>query len=46
MAGKHGDVRSFRMTEAAEKTFATRYYNAAIHQGALAPPEFFGSSDG
>jgi len=41
MAGKGGDVRSFRVTDAQQKAFATRYYNAAIHQGALAQPEFF-----
>ena len=41
MAGKGGDLLSFRVTDAGQKTFATRYYNAAIHQGALAQPEFF-----
>jgi spermidine synthase len=41
MAGKGGDMRSFRAMDARQKGFATRYYNAAIHQGALAQPEFF-----
>jgi spermidine synthase len=40
MAGKH-DMRRFRVTDAEQKLFPTRYYNAAIHQGALAQPEFF-----
>ncbi|WP_455233838.1 spermine/spermidine synthase domain-containing protein, partial [Thiogranum longum] len=40
MAGKH-DMRRFRVTDAERKLFPTRYYNAAIHQGALAQPEFF-----
>ncbi len=41
MAGKGGDMRNFRVTDAQQKNFATRYYNAGIHQGALAEPEFF-----
>jgi len=40
LAGKK-DVRDFRKKPAQQKTFPTRYYNAAIHQGALAQPEFF-----
>ena len=40
LAGKN-DVRNFRNQDAQQKTFPTRYYNAAIHQGALAQPEFF-----
>jgi spermidine synthase len=35
------DVRQFRENDARRKEFATRYYNAAIHRGALAQPEFF-----
>jgi len=42
LAGK-ADVRQFRLTDAQNKAFATRYYNAGIHQGALAQPEFFGT---
>ena len=40
LAGKKA-VRDFRNKDAQQKTFPTRYYNAAIHQGALAQPEFF-----
>jgi spermidine synthase len=42
MAGKQ-TVRTFRQDDARNKHFATRYYNAAIHSGALAQPEFFSS---
>ena len=35
------DVHRFREADARRKTFTTRYYNAAIHQGAMAQPEFF-----
>jgi len=35
------DMHRFREQDAQQKPFATRYYNAAIHQGALAQPEFF-----
>ncbi len=35
------DIRDFRTQDAQQKAFSTRYYNAAIHQGALAQPEFF-----
>lgn len=31
----------FRITDARAKPFETQYYNADIHQGALAQPEFF-----
>ncbi len=41
LAGKRGDVRSFRTKDARNKEFPTRYYNADLHQGALAQPEFF-----
>ncbi len=40
LAGKKS-VRDFRSADAGKKPFPTRYYNAAIHQGALAQPEFF-----
>lgn len=40
LAGKE-DIRRFRANDAQQKGFPTRYYNAAIHQGALAQPEFF-----
>jgi spermidine synthase len=40
MAGKRSVV-DFRRDDARGKVFPTRYYNAAIHQGALAQPEFF-----
>jgi len=40
LAGKE-DIRRFRENDAQQKGFSTRYYNADIHQGALAQPEFF-----
>jgi len=40
LAGKR-PVTKFREADSRAKTFATRYYNAAIHRGALAQPEFF-----
>jgi len=40
LAGKQA-VDEFRQGDARAKAFATRYYNAAIHNGALAQPEFF-----
>lgn len=40
LAGKRS-VQAFRETDAHSKTFKTRYYNAGIHAGALAQPEFF-----
>ncbi len=40
LAGKE-HIRSFRENDARQKGFSTRYYNAAIHRGALAQPEFF-----
>ena len=40
LAGKQSVVE-FRQEDARAKAFATRYYNAAIHNGALAQPEFF-----
>ncbi len=41
MGGKGRNVRSYRESDARGKSFATRYYNADIHRGALAMPEFF-----
>jgi spermidine synthase len=40
MAGKAG-VQRFREQDAADKTFTTRYYNAQIHRGAMAQPQFY-----
>lgn len=40
MARKGGDLSDFREQAATDKSFATRYYNAGIHRGALATPEF------
>lgn len=39
IAGKNG-IREFREHDAADKPFETLYYNAGIHKGALAQPEF------
>ncbi|MBN2885474.1 MAG: polyamine aminopropyltransferase [Chromatiaceae bacterium] len=40
MAGKGVALDRFRVEAAREKSFETQYYNAGIHQGALALPEF------
>ena len=40
MAGK-GDLSKFREHDAANKAFATVYYNSDIHRASLAQPEFF-----
>jgi spermidine synthase len=40
MACKRGSPTDFRDMDAEAKTFSTRYYNAALHRGALAAPEF------
>ena len=40
MARKGADLTDFRERGAATKNFATRYYNAEVHKGALALPEF------
>lgn len=40
LASKGLALDDFRFEEAAAKTFPTRYYNAEIHRGALAQPEF------
>lgn len=41
MAGKSALQGRFRADAARNKPFATQYYNADIHQAALAVPEFF-----
>ena len=41
MAGKQALDSQFRESDAREKGFKTRYYNAAIHHAALTPPAFF-----
>lgn len=40
MAGKDHPLSGFREEAAANRSFATRYYNHGIHQAALASPEF------
>lgn len=40
LVGKGVDVKRFRQQEASQKSFATRYYNADIHQASLATVEF------
>jgi len=40
LGGKNVPLRDFREQDAADKTFATRYYNREIHAAALASPEF------
>jgi spermidine synthase len=40
MARKGGDLSGFRERGATSKNFPTRYYNAEVHKGALAQPEF------
>lgn len=40
LARKGADLTEFRERGAAAKNFTTRYYNADIHRGALALPEF------
>jgi spermidine synthase len=39
-AGKGARLDAFREADVAAKPFATRYYNAGVHRGALAQPEF------
>jgi spermidine synthase len=41
MASKDRPIAQFREKDVAVRSFATRYYNADIHRGALAVPEFF-----
>ena len=40
LAGKGGDLTTFRESEAGAKPFATTYYNSGMHRAALAVPEF------
>ncbi|AJQ92214.1 polyamine aminopropyltransferase [Gynuella sunshinyii] len=40
MASKNVSVNEFRYDHAQEKVFATHYYNADLHRGAMALPEF------
>jgi spermidine synthase len=40
MARKGADLSTFRERGAANKPFATRYYNVDIHKAAMALPEF------
>lgn len=40
MARKSGKVTDFREADARAKTFPTKYYNADLHRGAQAMPEF------
>ena len=40
LARKGATLDAFRMEDARNKSFTTRYYNVGIHQGALTPPEF------
>ncbi len=41
MACKDNVISGFRKRDADDRPFTTRYYNAAVHRGALAAPEFF-----
>jgi len=41
MACVEGDLKDFREKDASNKLFETIYYNADIHNSALADPEFF-----
>ena len=41
MAVKQAASAQYRESAVQHKAFETRYYNAAIHQAALTPPEFF-----
>ena len=41
MARRGAALDGFRVDDARNKPFETRYYNAEIHQGSLAQPEFF-----
>lgn len=41
LAGKDNPLTNIRDTEIADKSFPTQYYNLAIHQAAMAQPEFF-----
>lgn len=41
MAGKEIDLTRFREQDVQRRAFQTQYYNADIHRGAMAAPEFF-----
>ena len=41
MGCKDSTLTTFREDDAQNKSFATRYYNAAVHRAALTAPEFF-----
>ena len=41
MASKSTSLSDFRKDAVKQKSFETEYYNAEIHQAALAAPEFF-----
>jgi spermidine synthase len=45
MAGKQPLDGRFRESNASDKGFETRYYNAAIHRAAQASPEFFSAPE-
>ena len=45
MAARDGGFEGFRNADAENRPFRTRYYNAAIHKGALAAPGFFNPCD-
>ena len=40
LGGKNVPLRDFREQDAADKSFATRYYNREVHAAALVAPEF------
>jgi len=46
LAGKGASLRNIRDQDIADKSFATRYYNLAMHQACMAQPEFFRSELG
>lgn len=39
MAVKNGDLNNFRISDAENKIFKTKYYNSKIHQAAMVQPE-------
>ena len=41
IGAKNAELDGFRAVDVAARTFETRYYNAEIHRGAFAQPEFF-----
>ncbi|MDR2878233.1 MAG: polyamine aminopropyltransferase, partial [Chromatiales bacterium] len=41
MAGKSNPLINIREQEIIDRSFPTRYYNLAVHQAAIAQPEFF-----